>query len=246
MIRARFLSLSLILLSLLPVVEAADEDLRILFIGNSYTGQVKQSIAGLFAASPHVKAKLEFITPGGRTLAQHLSNEKTTARIEEGDWDFVVLQDQSQTPAVFPDKFQAAAKELSRIIEKAGAQTVFYQTWGRRDGDKQNPKMFPTYKSMQRALSKEYSSAARRNKALLAPVGDAWAIVREENEDLGKRLYKGDGSHPSKEGALIAACVFYTVLTGEEGTQVSYSGGVEDSDARVIRDAVEELDLRGL
>lgn len=244
MIRVHLLSVSLLLLGLLSSVSVAEENLRILFIGNSYTGQVRQSVAGLFAASPHAKAELEFITPGGRTLAQHLENEKTVAKIEEGDWDFVVLQDQSQTPAVFPDRFHSAAKELVRLIDRVGARTVFYQTWGRRDGDKQNPGMFPDYESMQKALSKEYRDAARRGKALLAPVGEAWSIVRKENEDLGKRLYKNDGSHPSGEGAFLAACVFYTVLTGADAGKVPYTGGIEEKEAEVIRSAAAKVTAR--
>ncbi len=244
MISLRVFLATVLSFGFLSLVEAADKNLRILFIGNSYTGQVKQSIEGFFRASPHSGAELEFITPGGRTLAQHLSNEKTTAKIEEGAWDFVVLQDQSQTPAVFPDKFAKAARELSRLIEKSGAQTVFYQTWGRRDGDKQNPKMFPTYGSMQKALSKEYQTAARKYDALLAPVGDAWAMVRSENKDLGVRLYKGDGSHPSKAGALLAASVFYRVLTGDSSSEISFMGGVEASDAKVIREVVSKIEIR--
>ena len=147
---------------------AKSEQPRILFIGNSYTGQIKKTVIEMIAASPHSDAKLEFITPGGRTLQQHLENPETVARIREGDWDFVVLQDQSQTPAVFPDRFAAAAEALDKIINETGAQTVFYMTWGRRDGDKQNADRFPTYAKMQDALSKAYSKGAEKTEAKVA------------------------------------------------------------------------------
>jgi hypothetical protein len=49
-------------------------------------------------------------------------------KIGEGAWDIVVLQEQSQTPAVFPDRFHRAAREIDRLIDEAGARTVFYAT----------------------------------------------------------------------------------------------------------------------
>jgi hypothetical protein len=195
----------------------------------------------LIKASPFgASTEIEFITPGGKTLEFHLGNESTTRRIAEGDWDFVVLQDQSQTPAVFPKRFEAAAIELDKLIDAAGARTVFYQTWGRRDGDKKNAERFPTYQSMQKALSKSYASAARRCDAILAPVGDTWALVRKEDADLGTALYKGDGSHPSEKGAYLAACVFYAALLKQSPETVEFRAGVSDQEATLIHQAVRQ------
>jgi hypothetical protein len=219
----------------------AGEETRILFIGNSYTGQIRNAITGLIKASPKGDdTEFEFITPGGKTLQFHLETEATTQRIKDGDWDFVVLQDQSQTPAVFPKKFEDAARDLDKLIDAAGAKTVFYQTWGRRDGDKMNPKLFPDYESMQEKLSKSYGDSARRCEAVLAPVGDTWARVRKADPTLGTALYKDDGSHPSEKGAYLAACVFYVTLFGESPAGIDYRGGLSEDEAEVI---LKELDL---
>ena len=95
----------------------AAENTRILFIGNSYTGQVRKAVTALVAASPHGKTtEMEFITPGGKTLEFHLKNEATTSRIAEGDWDFVVLQDQSQTYAVPPASIPVRYRLLLPIV----------------------------------------------------------------------------------------------------------------------------------
>ena len=228
-------------LCLLSNVAVAAEKTRILFVGNSYTGQIRGAVTKLFAASPEGKAtELEFVTPGGKTLAFHLGNEATTKKIKEGNWDFVVLQDQSQTPAVFPKKFEAAAVKLDKLIDASGAKTVFYQTWGRRDGDKANPKLFPTYESMQKKLSKNYLSAAKRCKARLAPVGDTWSLVRKENPTLGKELYKKDGSHPSAKGAYLAACVFYATIFEKSPEKIGFTGGLSEDERRVILQALKK------
>ena len=218
----------------------AEEKTRILFIGNSYTGQIRTTLTKLIKASPEGSStEIEFIAPGGKTLAYHLENPATTKAIREGNWDFVVLQDQSQTPAVFPEKFESAARELDKLIDSSGASTVFYQTWGRRDGDKANIDRFPTYQSMQKALSETYRKVAKRCDAILAPVGDTWARVRNKNPELGRALYKGDGSHPSAKGAYLASCVFYLALFQESPADIDFQGELSDAEAAVIREALE-------
>ncbi len=218
----------------------AGETTRILFIGNSYTGQIRKTVTEIFGLSLEGKAaELEFITPGGKTLEFHLNNQGTVQRIADGNWDYVVLQDQSQTPAVFPKRFRDAAIELDKLIDDAGAKTVFYQTWGRRDGDKANIDQFPDYESMQKSLSESYRSAAKRCDALLAPVGDVWARARKTDEHLGTALYKNDGSHPSAKGAYLAACVFYKTIFGKLPKNNGFDGGLTKEEVTTILNAVD-------
>ena len=213
-----------------------DEPKKILFVGNSYTGGIRKAVIQLIKASHHPDTQLTFINPGGKTLAFHLGHKPTVEKIQSGKFDFVVLQDQSQTPAIFPEKFKKAAVELDKVIDESGAQTVFYQTWGRRDGDKQNSKMFPDYASMQKALSKSYAHAAKTCKATLAPVGDTWSAVRKKDSKLGLALYQKDGSHPSNKGAYLAACVFYATFFEEDPRKLAFIGGLSEAEAKLIRE----------
>ncbi|MFP6873539.1 MAG: hypothetical protein VCA55_08510, partial [Verrucomicrobiales bacterium] len=105
---------SLLILNFLSLLalSATAAPRKILFIGNSYTGQVRSAAIRFFAASPQKEIRLEFITPGGKTLKQHSEEALTMDRISGGGWDVVVLQDQSQTPAIFPEKFLSASKRL--------------------------------------------------------------------------------------------------------------------------------------
>lgn len=214
---------------------------NVLFIGNSYTGGIKDMVSRFVAASPYKNCKLSFIDPGGRTLKAHLENDATMLQIREGNWDVVVLQDQSQTPAIFPYQFLDAAQGIDRIIDKSGATTVFYETWGRRDGDKQNAHLFPTYNKMQKALSDSYKKAARKCDAKLAPVGQAWAELRKKNPELGIQLYRGDGSHPASPGAYLAACVFYATLFDADPTKLDFDSGLPAKQVSAIHAAVLEV-----
>lgn len=233
---ALFLLILLGSLASLPAQSKASDPKKILFVGNSYTGGIRKSVIELIKASPHAKTELTFINPGGKTLAFHLENKATTDKIKNGDYDFVVLQDQSQTPAVFPEQFKKAAVALDKIIDQSGAQTVFYETWGRRDGDKQNPKLFPDFESMQAALTKSYRSAARTCQAKLAPVGSTWNDVLKKDPKLGLELYQKDGSHPSQKGSYLAACVFYATFFKEDPRKLIFTGGLPDPEAKLIRE----------
>lgn len=227
--------LLLVLLLTLATACAEPSPKRVLFVGNSYTAGIQKALTGFLNASPHKDAKLEFITPGGRTLEQHLATPKTMARIAGGGWEIVVLQDQSQTPAVFPEKFLASSAKLHAAVTKAGARTVYYETWGRRDGDPQNAERFPTYEAMQSALSTSYRAAAKRDHATLAPVGAAWQQVRRDRPALGTALYAADGSHPAAPGALLAAACLYKAIFKADPATVPFDGGLPAEDADYLR-----------
>ncbi len=207
----------------------------ILFIGNSYTSQIKETLIALVSSSPHADTKLTFITPGGRTLAQHLDDPKTIEAITTGHHSHVVLQDQSQTPAAAPEKFLAASAELAQQITASGGKIVYYQTWGRRDGDRSPPGAFTTFAKMQDALSRAYLAATKRDKALLAPVGEAFRLVKAENPPLFRSLYKNDASHPAAAGAYLASCCLYATVFGADPTTLTFTSTLTEPEAAYLR-----------
>lgn len=232
MIRCTLLSLFFLSLPF----SAQGEPEKVFFVGNSYTGGIKGMVSKFFAASPRKDVELTYLTPGGRNLEGHLAEKATLDKIRDGGWDIVVLQDQSQTPAIFPAKFLASSEKLHTIIKEGGAKTVYYETWGRRDGDKKNKHLFPTYEKMQAALSKSYATAAKRDGAILVGVGQAWFDVRAAKPKLGLQLYRGDGSHPSAKGAYLAACCFYAALTGSDPREVEFDGELPAEEAKYFRE----------
>lgn len=225
--------------------ESDKNEKRILFIGNSYTRPLRSMMPTVLAGSPYSGSTLKFVTPGGCTLQRHLDNLETVQLIQSGKWDYVVLQEQSQSPAMNSTKaaFLRAAEELCEMIEDAGAVPVFYMTWGRRDGDRHNKSINPDYETMQEKLTDSYEKAARKNDALLAPVGEVWAEIRDQHEELGMALYRKDGSHPSSEGAYLIACVFYRLFFDDRLESVGLCGDVSEKDAQLIRDAVLDVKI---
>lgn len=195
------------------------EEPRILFVGNSYSFKVPGALARL-AKEAKRKVVVEGVTRGGWTLQKHAGSEETLARIRGGKWDVVVLQEQSQLSAFNKKqrnrKMIPPAQALVAEIRKMGAVPVFFQTWGRRDGDRRNAESFPddTFEKMQERLVIGYREAASAAEgALVVRVGEAWA--KEMKEGTGKGLFSKDGSHPSGAGVNLSAGVFYTFFFGE-------------------------------
>jgi hypothetical protein len=219
---------------------------RILFIGNSYTAQIKDSFTYMLTNSSHKATTCEFITKGGATLKQHLANEKIKEQIRSGNWDIVVLQEQSQTPALSEESvksFHTSVDIFSKLIRDAGAEPVLYMTWGRRDGDVKNKEVFPDYATMQQKLTEAYQSAAKRNKISLAPVGQVWALVRKHDKELGISLYKKDGSHPSAKGAYLVSCVFLHLLFQDALETIQPKDSLDSREQSIIHKAAISVDM---
>lgn len=215
---------------------------RILFIGNSYTAGTKAGIE-FFLKQADRNVELKFIHPGGRRLSQHANDNQTLATIAEGNWDLVVLQEQSQIPSLpkMRDEYLQAGVQLTQAIRKADSDCLLFQTWGRRDGDKQNKQFNPDFITMQKRLSEGYVALGERTETPIAPVGQAWAIVHDDSPELFRKLYVADGSHPSALGAYLTGAVFYAVITGNDpGEVTALPRGVDQKEAAIFCAAAQK------
>jgi len=221
-----------------PVIE-------VLFIGNSYTAG--NDLAGLVQAMGEADPEapelvIEAIAIGGETMAGHLSTASTITTIEEGVWDFVVLQGQSVEP-LFPNSgFTEAGIELAGVVKDAGATPLLFETWARKAGSElyEEPWYGATPEEAQAGLRAAYQEVADASGGAMAPVGDAWEIIWTEEPMID--LYAGDGSHAQLTGTYLAASVFFEAIT-----QVSPVGnmgipdGVDPETAMILQEAADEV-----
>jgi len=203
---------------------------NILFLGNSYTGGTGGLPAKVnsLAQGAGFSASISAVTPGGQTFAGHSTGSINS--ITGGDWDYVVLQGQSQRSSfgsgyvnyyIVPETVI-----LGNAIKATNPCTVplFYQTWGKRDGDSQNcgnHDLFCSYEGIQDQLTQSYSTYAYVNQpAKVAPVGEAWRTYSDRNS-----LFAGDGSHASSKGWFLAACVMFEQIWGVPASTSTYTEG---------------------
>ena len=183
---------------------------RILFIGNSFTfinGGVDQQVKRL---APSIAVTRLAIS--GYRLQDHWNDAATLRAIRGQKWNYVVLQEQSQTPVSDPANFTQYAAMLNNEIKLTGAETILFMTWERPDSIR--------YGVTTENLAAAYYAAARQLGAKVAPVGLAFARSLQERPELS--LYIQDG-HPTAAGTYLAACVIYATIFGKTPVGISSS-----------------------
>lgn len=227
----------LFLLALAPIALCA-QTYEVLFLGNSYTSANNvPNMVSEIALSLGDTVNYDSSTPGGCTLQGHTTNTNSMNKINAQDWDFVVIQAQSQEPSFPPSQVAAQtypyAAELVDAIAANDSCTepVFFMTWGRKNGDAANATGYPilgTYEGMQSRLRDSYLEMGYTYNATVVPVGMAWH--QSINTDPNFDLYTGDESHPNMAGSYLAACTFYSTLFQESCVGSAYipNGLTED------------------
>ena len=221
----------------------------VLFIGNSYTaGNNLPQMVYDVSISAGDTVVFDSNTPGGMTFQGHTTNATTISKIQAGNWDFVVLQEQSQRPS-FPDaqvqvEVFPYASMLDSMINHHNpcAETMFYMTWGRKNGDASNCASWPpvcTYQGMDSLLYLRYMMMGQMNDAVVSPVGAVWRHIRTHHPSL--ELYQSDESHPSLAGTYAAAESFYTCVFRKDPTNVTFNSTLDVADALIIRNAVKTV-----
>ena len=79
----------------------AQDTLSVLFLGNSYTSY--NNLPALVQSLSTAAGKTLIIDsnmPGGFTISNHINDATSTAKISQGNWDYVVIQEQSQLPTI--------------------------------------------------------------------------------------------------------------------------------------------------
>jgi len=230
----------------------------ILMMGNSYTfynggvDGVLRTFFTSFGNAPRVQA----LTKGGSNWRYHLQQLEASgtnhhaALVDGSALDFVVLQDQSHVPSLCcytspkytdPD-FDASATALVQLdaaVKAAGAVTVLYQTWGRRDSLTRKP-YFSSFTSMNEAAQQGYEHYASLittsdRKPIVAPVGKAFRLIHDEDYNLFYRLYDPDATHPSALGTYLAACVVYASVTGASPSGLPTALGISAGEAGLLQ-----------
>lgn len=218
-------------------------------MGNSYTSvnSLPQLVHDL-ALSTGDSIIHDQSTIGGARFLTHVANAGTQAKIKADDWDYVVLQAQSQEPSFALTQVETEvfpyAKELCDSIRANNpcSQPLFFMTWGRENGDAGNCEFWEplcTYEGMDSLLNLRYQMMAEMNMADLSPVGAVWNNIRQNYPEI--QLYSGDGSHPAFSGSYAAACSFYALILEKDPTLITDNKSLDDETAAIIKAAAKEV-----
>jgi hypothetical protein len=216
--------------------------LRVLFIGNSYTSYNKlpQVVAAMAAWDKTVAPiKVKMVAANGKNLVWHSKNKATLAAIAEG-WDYVVLQDQSLTPAYMPKRSVAGARVLVAASRQARAKPMFFMTWQRCP----TPALLKKHPDMHLRNAKTYLAMGKKWNVPVAPAGMAWKMAYDADSDCG--IYNKDKSHPSPKGTYLTACVFYSMFYDKSPVGAPATLSLEMPNNRKRGFAVPQADAKTL
>ncbi len=226
-----------VIFMLIPFIGFSQLTKDVLFVGNSYTyGNNLPDLIKQIALSFGDTLIHDSSTPGGANFNAHSTNAQTIAKINQQQWDYVVLQAQSQEPSFSPGQVASQtypyAETLVDMIENnfSCTEPMFFMTWGRKYGDQQNCQFYPpicTYNGMQQRLRESYLEMAFNDSASCAPVGMAWKKSKALDSTLN--LYTADNSHPNIYGSYLAACTFYSSIFKKSSVGSTYWPSAIDS-----------------
>ncbi|MDO4404293.1 MAG: acyltransferase family protein [Atopobiaceae bacterium] len=196
--------------------EEDDSPLRILMLGNSltYYNDMPAILSELTGA------EVEAHTKGGAHLAEQLDpnsqiGSSTLAALEEGGWDYVVLQEQSAQPIKTDEgEYMQSLTELTERVRACGATPIIYATWPYAEGCSRLDKLGISSDEMGKLLHSAFVEAAASTGDLMADVESAW-----QNAEAREMLYAVDGVHPSAIGSRLAAEVIAQTIEQDQSAK---------------------------
>ena len=138
---------------------------HILFLGNSYTFFNRMpAMVKAMADTKGLRPDVHMHAAPAASFQSHWNDGRAREKLEGTAWDFVILQDQSATPVVAPERTMEFGGKWCSQVRAAQGTPVLMLTWGRKDAsgvpDPQE----------QKALLATYLNLARKEKAAVAPV----------------------------------------------------------------------------
>jgi hypothetical protein len=166
-------------------------------------------------------------------LQEYVTNPKSTSLPDFGRNNGGTLDKPyfSPSPAAEADlggsySVAVATDYLKRMIDevrKYNKIPIVWAAWPERD--------LPNRSAEWETLLLAFKKIADDNKAVFVPASGAWRLAVEARPQLN---FYVDGIHPSLEGSVLAAYVFYAVLTGKSPVGMVYEpvGGLFDAETK--------------
>jgi hypothetical protein len=212
--------------------KTAQQDLRVLFIGNSltYSNRLPEMVAALARVAKQKKLSYKTVAYANYSLEDHWNEKEVHKQLKDKKWDYVVMQ---QGPSASEDGRKLLidySKRFAAEVVDSGARPVVFGVWAPRS---YRPQMF------ERTIE-SYRLAAKEIGGIYVPAARAWRLALDRDPTL--RLYSPDDFHPSVQGTYLAALVVFQKLYGKSDVgltpklQLGVEGWIEltDKEARLL------------
>lgn len=107
---------------------------HILFLGNSYTFFNRMpAMVKAMADTKGLRPDVHMHAAPAASFQSHWNDGRAREKLEGTAWDFVILQDQSATPVVAPERTMEFGGKWCSQVRAAQGTPVLMLTWGRKD-----------------------------------------------------------------------------------------------------------------
>ncbi|MEX0289769.1 MAG: DUF4886 domain-containing protein [Flavobacteriaceae bacterium] len=200
---------------------------KVLFIGNSHTnynGGMDTALKGfLDAIELSYSPQVERMALDGYSMEDHASDPNSLAKLQEQDWDVVILQENSSRAANEILEAKLGIESVSRKIKNDKAKLYLFMTWAYRHQP-----------GMLNGIRTTHEEIAPLINAKIVPVGLAFKEVQNDTNTTID-LYNQDGVHASAAGTFLAAAMFYEAIYSMDPTLNSNTAGLDKADADYLK-----------
>lgn len=217
------------------------EKTKVLFIGNSFTyrnGVVEHSsgVPGIFdniAEDLGYCTETYSVTGPGWYLDSHAKPTDTCGKQVDmllkacDDFDYIVLQDQSQVAYKDYARFKNGITALKNKIEETQkhAEIYLYETWGSPFSANEDKTSVP---EMERKLRDAYTKAGNELGLNVSYIGKAFTYIYNNYPSIKDTkisgLYASDNRHQGYSGAYLSACVHVGNMLGGDVRNTKFEG----------------------
>ncbi len=203
---------------------------KVLFVGNSltFTNDMPEMFRNLAAASGKA-VHVEQATIGGVDLRHLVSSPLVMNKVNEAEWDYVVLQsdDISAFPDMHPIEIDTLESFKEAIYRKNPASQIIYtMIWGLRDGvavwELNGELVYYSYEEYFRKIYAGTLFIADAADLRIAPVGWAWCSAIADDPDNSMLLFSGDKAHPALQGSYLMACVMFASIFPDSTADIAF------------------------
>ncbi len=227
---------------------------EILFIGSSYftynnlpemVSELSENMGKTFSIEAEMR--------NGLYLEDHANLTTTEEKINERDWDYIILQGVGRIiayPDSFPDDhpvYPALVTLKDKIMANCEATKIMYQMpWAFEDGMIWVSGWTDEYPEMQQKIYDNTLDYSDSIGFIISPVGWAWnTVLYEQNYPL-HYLHLSDWNHPSPKGSYLMACVIYSTIFQESTVGTEYSAGISEEEALYFQSIASNMVLDSL
>lgn len=225
---------------------------KILLLGNSYFNY--NNLMYLFETLATRAGKDVYVDQyvhNGFSLSDHCDNSETESKIQEEDWDFVVMIGSGSRTA-YPNHFTqdpvypALVCLKDKILKNhASTRMMFCMPWAYEDGMTWYG-WGDTFADMQLNI---YLNTVKYSEDIdfsIVPVGWVWFWVLEEKDYPLHYLHTEDWNHPSLKGSYLMACTIFTSIFQESVTNMQYTAGIQQDEALLFQTFATNVVLNDL